>query len=131
MVGAASVSGGVVVVDVKRLLEESPLGLEKQETLRARYEDAKRAYEKLLEKGTTTQGQRRAQEAAEAFQNDAIAELEAVRAAFRTEVLAVAAPAIEAIRAAHQATVVVDRALTLAVGPGADVTDEVLNRLRG
>ena len=129
----AAVSGAaiaVVVVDTARLLDESPAGQEGARALQAAYEDKKARFEKLRDKGTTTQGKRQAEDAAAAFERDAFAELEAQRGAPRQGVLDGARSAITAVMTDRRASVVVDSRAALAFDPAADITDAVLVKLR-
>jgi Skp family chaperone for outer membrane proteins len=125
----AAVSG-VVVVDTARLLDESPAGQEGARALQAAYEDKKARFEKLRDKGTTTQGKRQAEDAAAAFERDAFAELEAQRGALRQGVLDGARAAITAVMTERRATVVVDTRAAVVFDPAADITDAVLAKLR-
>lgn len=128
----AAVSGivAVVVVDTARLLDESPAGQQGARALQAAYEDKKARFEKLRDKGTTTQGKRQAEDAAAAFERDAFAELEAQRGALRQGVLDGARAAITAVMAERRATVVVDTRAAVVFDPAADITDAVLAKLR-
>jgi Skp family chaperone for outer membrane proteins len=125
----AAVSG-VVVVDTARLLDESPAGQEGARALQGAYEDKKARFEKLRDKGTSTQGKRQAEDAAAAFERDAFAELEAQRGALRQGVLDGARAAITAVMAERRATVVVDTRAAVVFEPVADITDAVLAKLR-
>jgi Skp family chaperone for outer membrane proteins len=121
----------VVVVDTGRLLDESPAGRAGAAALQARYEAEKARFEKLRDKGTTTQGRRQAEEAAAAFEREAFAGLEAERATLARQVLEGARAAITAIMQERGAVVVIDARAAVAFDPAVDVTDLVLARLKG
>lgn len=121
----------VIVVDTGRLLDESPAGRAGAATLQARYEAEKARYEKLRDKGTTTQGRRQAEEAAAAFEREAFACLEAERAALARQVMDGARATISAVMQERGAVVVVDARAAVAFDPAVDVTDLVLARLKG
>ncbi len=121
----------IVVVDTGRLLDESPAGRAGAATLQARYEAEKTRYEKLRDKGSTTQGRHKAEEAAVAFEREAFATLEAERATLARQVMDGARAAITAVMQERGAVVVVDARAAVAFDPTVDVTDLVLARLRG
>lgn len=121
----------VIVVDTGRLLDESPAGQAGRATLQAHYEAEKARFEKLRDKGTTTQGRQKAEEAAAAFEREAFAGLEAERAALARQVMDGARAAIAAVMKERGAVVVVDARAAVAFDPAVDVTDLVLARLKG
>jgi Skp family chaperone for outer membrane proteins len=127
----APTTSAIVVVDSSWLLDESPAGRAGAATLQARYEAEKARYEKLRDKGTTTQGRQKAEEAAAAFEREAFAGLEAERAALSRQVLDGARAAIDAIMKERGGVVVVDARAAVAFDPTVDITDLVLARLEG
>ena len=74
---------------------------------------------------------RTSEEAAAAFQAQAITDLERERAALRQSVLTACVPAVRAVMAERGATVVVDARVAVCFDPAADITDAVLKRLAG
>jgi Skp family chaperone for outer membrane proteins len=120
----------VIVVDTGRLLDESPAGRAGAAALQARYEAEKARYEKLRDKGTTTQGRRQAEEAAAAFEREAFAGLEAERAALARQVMDGARATIAAVMQERGAVVVVDARAAVVFDPAVDVTELVLARLK-
>lgn len=127
----AAPSAAVLVVDTARLLDESPAGVAGAAALQAKYDEARARFEKLRDKGTTTQGKRQAEEAAAAFERDAFADLERERAALAKQVMDAAFSAVQAVMQERGASVVVDARATVAFAAAVDVTDLVLQRLKG
>jgi Skp family chaperone for outer membrane proteins len=120
----------LVVVDAARILDESAAGKAAAAVLQARFDEARARHERLRERGSTPQGQKKADEAARAFEAAAVAEIEALRAQHRREVLAAAEPVIAAVAKARGASIVLERGAVLAVlDPAVDITDDVLARL--
>ncbi len=118
---------GVVVVNMQRLLDESDAGRAGAAQLQAMFDDKKAQHEALRSKGTSTAGKQKAQEAAAAFQAEAITAIEQERARLRTSVLAAFESAIRAEMKARGAVVVVDSAAAVAFDAAADITDAVLS----
>jgi Skp family chaperone for outer membrane proteins len=126
-------SGGrvslVLVVDLKRVLDESRPGREGAGALQAKFDEMKAQHEKLRSRGTTERGKREADAAAAAFEADAARALEGERARLRADVLSRCRPIIAALMVERGADVVVDAAAVLASGAAVDVTDDVVKRL--
>ena len=120
----------VLVVDLARVLDESAPGKAAAAALQARFEEARAQHDKLLARATTEAGKRKAAEAAQAFEGDALRGIEAERARMRADVLAAVRPVLAALMQERKAQIVVDAAACLAVADAVDVTDELLTRLR-
>jgi Skp family chaperone for outer membrane proteins len=125
----AASAPGVLVVDVDRVLDESGAGRSGAQALQARFDEARAAWTKLRERGSSPQGQKQAEEAARAFEAEALAGLEAERAVLRAQVMAALRPVAQAVLRERGGAVVVDARACLAVVDGIDVTDEVVRRL--
>ncbi len=109
---------GVLVVDVRTLLDESAEGKRAAAALEASFHEHKHKRD-ALDEG----------EDVRRFEAEAVATLEGERARLREALLARARAVIEEVRRERDAAVVVDRALTLAAADAVDVTAEVLARL--
>lgn len=119
----------VLVVDLARVLDESALGKRGAAALQARFDDARTQHEKLQSRASTEQGKRKAEEAAAAFEADAITGIEGERARLRAEVLSQARPIIASLMQSKKADLVIDAGACLAIGASVDITDDVLQRL--
>lgn len=113
-----------------RLLDESAVGLAASATLQARFDAAKAQFEKLRDKGATTAARHQAEEAAAAFQQEAITEIERERASLGQGAVEAILPVLEAVRAERGASVVLDTRQVLAFAGAVDVTELVLQRLQ-
>lgn len=120
----------VLVVDLARVLDESAPGKAGAAAMQAKYDELKAQHEKLKARGSSERGKGKADAAAAAFEADAQRTLETERAKLRAEVLAKARPIIAALMEEKKAAVVVDAAAVLAVANAADVTAEVVARLK-
>ena len=118
----------VMVVDLARVLDESALGKQGAAALQARFAEAKAEHERLNAR-ESSEGKRRAEQSAAAFQNDALAAIEQERARLRSDVLAQARPVIAALMKERKVDLVIDAGACLAVGAHVDVTDDVLQRM--
>ena len=120
----------ILICNMARLLDECPAGLAASAALQARFDEAKARFEKLRDMGTSTSGRRQAEEAAAAFQQEAIAEIEQERARLGQGVVDSLRPVIDAIRAERSATVVLDTRAALSFDGAVDITEVVLKRLQ-
>jgi Skp family chaperone for outer membrane proteins len=119
----------VIVVDLKRLLDESKRGQVAAQELQARFDAARVSFERLSAKGTSSQGRQQAAEVAAEFERDALRQLEEERARLRTALLDAARPLLASVMKERRAQVVLDARACLVVDDAIDITNELLRRL--
>lgn len=119
---------GYLVIDMRRLLDESETGRQAAAALEARFTAARQQYEGLKEQAKGAQGpaQRQLLEEAARFEAQALGEIEAARASLRASLLARAEPALRQIAEARGVRLVLERSAVVLFDDAADVTAEVI-----
>lgn len=120
-----------LVVDVRRVLDESSAGRAASAALQARFDEARGRWQALTDQAASARADQREslQQEARAFEESALRAFAEEREQARTSLLQSCAPLLAAIAEARAATLVLDRESVLLFDASADVTDELIARL--
>lgn len=121
----------VVVLDMQKLMDESEVGKEASRTLEARFKAAQQEHRRMKEKAAQAQGDAKvtAEMEAQAYEAQALREIEDLRGRLRRALLVRAEPLVRATVEALGAKVVVDRTAIILADPTTDITYHVLSRV--
>lgn len=122
---------GFLVVDMMQVLDESALGKSGADALKQQYDDARERFDALREQAKAAVGPARQTltEETQAYESEALAELDAKREALRDELLEAARAHVEALRAERKAELVLDARAVVLCADAIDITREVIARL--
>lgn len=120
-----------LVIDMRRLLDESEAGRAAAATLEARFKDAQARHQGLRDQAKIAAGpaQKKLLEEASAFEATALADLGAARARLRDALLARANPILKRLCEERGTHLVLERSAVVLFDGAADVTAQVIEEV--
>lgn len=120
-----------LVIDMRRVLDESEVGRTAAADLEARFKDAQARYQQLRDqaKGAPVQAQKKLLEEASQFEQAALGDLAAMRARLRDALLARANPILKRLCEERGTHLVLERSAVVLFDGAADVTGEVIREI--